>query len=87
MTPNEALGEVIRAARKKENLTQIQLAAALGWGQRKISEIESGAAKKSASLNEVDQIARVLKGDALDMVIDAFKRARAAGTATMEGGS
>lgn len=72
MTKAEALGEVIREARVARDLSQMQLADALGWKQRKISLIESG--KQPTHLDELDRIARVLERDALAMVIDAFER-------------
>jgi DNA-binding XRE family transcriptional regulator len=72
--PDQAVGEVIREARKAADLSQTELADALGWQQRKISEIESG--KQPASLKELDRIAGVLKQDALDWVSEAFKRSR-----------
>jgi len=74
MTPNEAMGEVIRNGRATRRLSQQELAEKLGWTQRKISLIESG--KQPIDLNEVAHIARVLGSDPVKMVIESYQRSR-----------
>jgi transcriptional regulator with XRE-family HTH domain len=72
--PDKVLRERLVADRKAAKLTQKQLAKALGWQQRKISEIESG--KQAPILKELDRIAAVLEKDALEWLNEAYRRAR-----------
>ena len=76
MTRAEGLGVVLRDSREARGLSQTQLAEQLGldrgWSQRKISLLEAG--KQTTHLDEVEEIARVLGRDALEMVKEAFER-------------
>jgi y4mF family transcriptional regulator len=44
ITDEKSLGEIVKAVRKSQNLTQEQLAAACGLGRRFIVELERGKA-------------------------------------------
>jgi transcriptional regulator with XRE-family HTH domain len=54
----QSLGQRIRTAREKQGLSQEELAAKLGWGQRAISELERG--KRKLAVTEVAQLAEGL---------------------------
>jgi transcriptional regulator with XRE-family HTH domain len=45
---SEALRKFLKLERQKTELTQAQLAAKLGWDQRTISDIETGAKRVTA---------------------------------------
>jgi len=47
------LGEAVREARKKQNLTQKQLGERVGVGEAQISKIESGKAATFGTFNRV----------------------------------
>ena len=72
----QAVGVKIRAARKRKNMTQTQLAAACGYEDRaSISEIEAG--KTDISLTRATAIANCLGFDPLEFLsADMFGRAR-----------
>lgn len=55
---SQILGRRIRQAREKQGLSQEQLAAALGVGQRAISEIENG--KQRLPVTDLPELARAL---------------------------
>lgn len=52
------LGQKIRDARERCGLSQEELAAEMGLGQRAISELENG--KRKLSVSEVPQLASIL---------------------------
>ena len=56
----EELGNAIRDARKKANLTQAELAFAAGVGLRFISELEGG--KPTAQIGKIMQVLAALGG-------------------------
>jgi transcriptional regulator with XRE-family HTH domain len=58
---HEELRQLLRERRFRANLTQRQLAAKLGWDQRTISQIESGA--KRVSVVELIALAGALGFD------------------------
>lgn len=47
------LGEAVREARKKQNLTQKQLGERVGVGEAQISKIENGKASTLGTINRV----------------------------------
>ena len=47
------LGEAVREARKRQNLTQKQLGERVGVGEAQISKIESGKASTLGTINRV----------------------------------
>jgi len=57
----EDLGQAVRARRKTAGLTQAELAAIAGVGNRFVSELERG--KPTAEFNKVLQVLRVLGFD------------------------
>lgn len=54
----EEFGALVRAARRRQKLTQRQLALAVGSGERFIVELERG--KETARLGKALQVARAL---------------------------
>jgi transcriptional regulator with XRE-family HTH domain len=54
----QKLGQRVRQARERQGLSQEELAAEMGLGQRAISELENG--KRRLSVTEVPDLARVL---------------------------
>lgn len=65
MTKTQKLGQIVRNTRKKQGLTQEQLAAASGVGIRFIRELEQG--KESCHIGKSLQILAML---GLDIQID-----------------
>jgi transcriptional regulator with XRE-family HTH domain len=61
MPEAERPGRMLRAARSKEDLTQIQLAQQTGIPQRHISEMEHG--KRAIGKERAKKLAEVLKID------------------------
>ncbi len=59
---HEALRRLIKERRQRAELTQAQLAAKLGWSQKTVSNIESGAKRVSAI--ELVELAEALNFDA-----------------------
>lgn len=64
------LGKVIKEIRKKQNLTQIELAAASGVGTRFLIELEQG--KATASLEKTLTVIKML-GIEIDLKIPGEK--------------
>jgi len=70
----EALRKLIKVERVKAEMTQAQLAAALGVDQKTISDIETGA--KRVSVLELIAISEVLGFDPKDAIGSIAKKPR-----------
>lgn len=65
LTDTKQLGQMIRAARKSQGLTQEQLAATCGTGVRFIRELEHG--KESCQIGKAMMVVKML---GMDIMID-----------------
>src|SRR4051812_31216699 len=63
------LGGLLREARRRRNLTQIDIGDALGLSREQVSAIERGRPKKPLDPDHVNKLARLLCVPVLEMVI------------------
>ncbi len=66
-------GEKIRMLRKKKNMTQRELAIAVGVGYSYISKIENNRLEYTPSIKTILRLARVLDVDELELLDSADK--------------
>ena len=70
---SENLGEAIRKLRKEQQLTQAELAEAVGVDESYISKIETGRLNNTPSQETLRLLAQVLKTDSLSLLSLAEK--------------
>jgi transcriptional regulator with XRE-family HTH domain len=56
--PQRAVGQAIRELRRRQNLTQHELANAAGWHATEISSLESG--RRNPTLNALQRVSEAL---------------------------
>jgi transcriptional regulator with XRE-family HTH domain len=75
LTPESEPGQMLRGARYREWVTQLQLSAWTGIPRRHISEMEHG--KRSISRETAKKLAKALKVDTRGIFISHWKKSRA----------